>query len=375
MKNRRERRRNIMNCKSMCIIDTSRMPHAACNILRISVIVFTLMFPSIKSIGQITLNKISEELVFNSPPFAQCHASTIVEVTPGKYMVAAFGGTAEGNKDVCIWLSTRENDKFGKAVKIADGIINDSLIYPCWNPVLFKTRDGKLILWYKVGPSPRTWWGMFRTSTDDGVTWSSPERLPSGILGPIKNKPVQLSDGSILSASSVETSKRWKVHMEKSLDSGKTWKVIAVDSGTKYNVIQPTILLHPGKKLQILCRSKNNAIVQAFSGDDGNSWGMLTRTELPNPNSGIDAIALKDGWFLLVYNPTIQGNEEDRSRLNVAISKDGKVWKDALILENASKGEFSYPAVIQTSDGKINITYTYNRVNIKHVVLEEKPKF
>jgi alpha-L-fucosidase len=342
------------------------------SILRASVTVLALIFPSITGFNQITLKKVSEELVFKSPPFAQCHASTIVEVTPGRYMVAAFGGTAEGNKDVCIWLSTRENDKFGIPVKIADGIINDSLIYPCWNPVLFKTQEGMLILWYKEGPSPRTWWGMVRTSTDDGITWTSPERLPTGILGPIKNKPVQLPDGTILSPSSVETSQSWKVHIEKSLDSGKTWKVIPVDSGTKFNVIQPTILLHPDNKVQILCRSKNNAIVQAFSRDDGNTWGKLTRTELANPNSGIDAVTLKDGWFILVYNPTIQG-DEDRARLNVAISKDGMEWKDALILENESKGEFSYPAVIQTSDGRINITYTYNRVNIKHVVLEERP--
>jgi alpha-L-fucosidase len=342
------------------------------NILRVSLTALTLIFPAITGLGQITLNKVSEELVFKSPPFAQCHASTIVEVTPGKYMVAAFGGTAEGNKDVCIWLSTRENGKFGKPVKIADGIINDSLIYPCWNPVLFRTREGKLILWYKAGPSPRTWWGMVRSSTDDGRTWTSPERLPAGILGPIKNKPVQLPDGTIVSGSSVETSQSWKVHIEISLDSGKTWKVIPVDSGTKFNVIQPAILIHPDNKLQILCRSKNNAIVQAFSHDYGNTWGILTKTGLANPNSGIDAVALKDGWFILVYNPTIQGNE-DRARLNVAISKDGMEWKDALILENESKGEFSYPAVIQSSDGRINITYTYNRVNIKHVMLEERP--
>jgi len=342
------------------------------NILRISVTLLTLFFPSITDVSQITLNKVSEELVFKSPPFAQCHASTIVEVTTGKYMVAAFGGTAEGNKDVCIWLSTIENGQIGKPLKIANGIINDSLIYPCWNPVLFKTREGKTILWYKAGPSPRTWWGMVRTSTDDGRTWTSPERLPLGILGPIKNKPVQLPDGTILSPSSVETSQSWKVHIEKSSDSGKTWKVIPVDSGTKFNVIQPAILIHPDNKLQILCRSKNNAIVQAFSGDDGNTWGILTKTELANPNSGIDAVTLKDGWFILVYNPTIQGNE-DRARLNIAVSKDGIEWRDALILENESKGEFSYPAVIQTSDGRINITYTYNRINIKHVVLEEKP--
>jgi alpha-L-fucosidase len=119
-----------------------------------------------------------------------------------------------------------------------------------------------------------------------------------------------------------------------------------------------------------LCRSKSNAIVQAFSEDDGNNWGILTKTELQNPNSGIDAVTLKDGLYLLVYNPTIQGRD-DRAKLNVAISKNGIKWNDAFILESEDKGEFSYPAVIQTADGRIHITYTYNRVNIKHVVLEE----
>jgi Predicted neuraminidase (sialidase) len=341
------------------------------NIMRISGTVLTLLFlPAIISIGQITLHKVSDELIFKEPPFAQCHASTIMEVTPNKFMLAAFGGTSEGKKDVCIWFSTTENGEWSKPAKMANGIINDTLRYPCWNPVLFKTKEGKLFLFYKVGPSPSTWWGMVRTSTNDGKTWTSPERLPKGILGPIKNKPIELPNGTILSPSSIETRESWKVHIEKSMDFGKTWKFIPVDPETKFNVIQPTILLHSNNKLQILCRSKSNAIVQAFSEDDGNNWGILTKTELPNPNSGIDVVTLKDGWYLLVYNPTIQGRD-DRAKLNVAISKDGIKWNDAFILESEDIGEFSYPAVIQTADGRIHITYTYNRVNIKHVVLEE----
>ena len=153
------------------------------------------------------------------------------------------------------------------------------------------------------------------------------------------------------------------------MDFGKTWQFIPIDPGTEFNVIQPAILIHPNNKLQLLCRSKSNAIIQAFSEDNGNSWGALAKTELPNPNSGIDAVTLKNGWYLLVYNPTIQGHD-DRAKLNVAISKDGIKWADAFILESEEKGEFSYPAVIQANDGRVHITYTYNRVNIKHVVLE-----
>jgi alpha-L-fucosidase len=213
------------------------------------------------------------------------------------------------------------------------------------------------------------WWGMVRTSDDDGKTWTSPERLPDGILGPIKNKPVQLTDGTIISPSSIETKESWRIHIERSEDSGKTWQLIPIDPESDFNVIQPAILIHPNKKLQILCRSKSNAIVQAFSKDNGNNWGTITKTELPNPNSGIDAVTLKNGWHLLVYNPTVQGNE-DRAKLNVAISDDGVKWTDAFILESEEEGEFSYPAVIRTNDGRVHITYTYNRVNIKHVVLQ-----
>lgn len=320
--------------------------------------------------GQTSLRKTGENLIYSNPPFISCHASTIVELTSGRFMVASFGGTREGNKDVCIWLSVQENGQWAQPVKIADGIINDSLRHPCWNPVLFKSNNGKLFLFYKVGPSPSTWWGMVRTSFDNGKTWTSPKKLPDGILGPVKNKPVQLASGVILSPSSSESEKAWKAHIEMSADEGETWKLIPVDNESDHDVIQPSILVYPGNKLQILCRSKENFILEAFSKDNGRSWGLLTRTNLPNPNSGTDAVTLENGWQVLVYNPTIIG-KNDRSKLNVAISKDGKKWADQVILENEEEGEFSYPAIIEARDGKIHITYTYNRKNVKHVILEK----
>jgi len=333
-------------------------------------VLILLFITSLNCTAQISLKRVSDELIFNKAPFPQCHASTIVEVAPGKLMAAAFGGTREGNKDVCIWLSVMENGIWTEPVKMADGIINDTLRYPCWNPVLFKSRKGKLFLFYKVGPSPGSWWGMVRTSTNGGKKWTSPEKLPDEILGPIKNKSVQLANGTILSPSSTETKEdNRKAHIEKSTDLGKTWQLIPVDPKTEFSVIQPCILIHPGSKLQILCRSRNNVILQAYSEDNGNTWSEFSRTSLPNPNSGIDAVTLNNGWHLLVYNPTTQGRN-GRAKLNVAISEDGINWLDAVILENEEKGEFSYPAVIQSKDGNVHITYTYNRINVKHVVLE-----
>src|SRR5689334_16654249 len=139
------------------------------------------------------------EMVMAKPPFQACHASTLVELSSGNLLVAFFAGTREAAGDVCIWLTAQKGGQWTKPAVIANGIINDSLRYPCWNPVLFQANDGTLFLFYKVGPNPREWWGMVRTSTDEGKTWSKPRKLPSGILGPIKNKPVQLADGTILS--------------------------------------------------------------------------------------------------------------------------------------------------------------------------------
>jgi predicted neuraminidase len=139
--------------------------------------------------------------------------------------------------------------------------------------VLFQTKAGKLFLFYKVGPNPRDWWGLVKTSGDGGVTWSAGKALPKGILGPIKNKPVQLADGSILSPSSIEENNgRWKVHIERSTDLGNSWTAIQVDTAGKFDVIQPSILRYKNGGLQILCRSKQGNVVQAWSSDKGKSW-------------------------------------------------------------------------------------------------------
>ena len=315
---------------------------------------------------------ISAELIYplNSKPTPQCHASTI-ELTKDGLIAAWFGGTAEKNPDVGIWISNKIDGKWSEPVEVANGIQNDTLRYPCWNPVLFQPQDGPLILFYKVGPNPVEWWGMMMTSDDYGKTWNKSVRLPENILGPIKNKPVQLDSGEILCPSSTENN-GWKVHLESTADLGKTWKVTEINNNpNNYSVIQPSILTYKNS-LQILCRSKEGKIIQSASYDNGKTWGELTATVLPNPNSGIDAVTLKDGRQLLVYNNSTvtQGKwGGPRTPLNVAVSGDGIKWFPILILEN-TPGEYSYPAVIQTNDGLIHITYTFNRESIKHVVID-----
>ena len=296
--------------------------------------------------------------------FPSCHASTIIQNGKG-LMTAWFGGTREKDPDVCIWISKYSKGKWTKPVEAADGIQYKGKRYPCWNPVLYNTGK-EILLFYKVGPSPSEWWGEMKSSDDSGKTWSRSYRLPEGIIGPVKNKPVMLDNGYLLCPSSTED-EGWRVHMEFTPDNGLTWERTIDLNERKTEVIQPTILIHQGGKIQLLCRSTESKILTCWSEDKGRMWSELIPTTLPNPNAGIDAVSLKDGRFLLVYNHLKKG----RNNLNIATSEDGIEWKAAVLLEKDEEGtEFSYPAVIQTDDGMVHITYTWKRKLIKHVVID-----
>jgi predicted neuraminidase len=313
------------------------------------------------------------EFLFDPAPHPQCHASTIVE-TPNGLVAAWFGGTKEGNPDVGIWLARHIDDKWTAPVEVANGAETEDPRVNCLNPVLFQPPGGPLLLFYKTGK----WWAYVKRSTDHGATWSKAERLHNGLFGPVKNKPVLLADGSILSPTSVEIpsprGRNWRVHFERSTNGGKSWQYIGpVNDGESIQAIQPSILLHPNNHLQALGRTQQGRLFQIWSEDGGMTWGEMSLMDLPNNNSGTDAVTLKDGRHLLVYNHTgnIEGRTNGyRSPLNVAVSNDGKAWEAALVLENEPKREFSYPAVIQTSDGLVHITYTWKRLNIKHVVVD-----
>jgi predicted neuraminidase len=315
---------------------------------------------------------VRSEFIFETASFPSAHASTIVEIEGG--LVASwFGGTREGAADVGIWVSRHTGGKWTAPVEVATGQQADGKRHPCWNPVLFAMPDGNVTLFYKVGPSPQTWWGMVRTSHDGGRTWSDERRLPDGVLGPIKNKPVRLPDGTLLSPSSTETPGRpskWRIHFERSTDAGRTWTVVRVPEpadGASIDAIQPSILTHSPLRLQALGRTRSQRVFESWSEDGGKSWTPTTLTALPNPSAGTDAVTLRDGRHLIVYNHTAKG----RSPLNVAISRDGKLWEAAVVLES-EPGEYSYPAVIQAADGLVHVTYTWKRQRVKHVVIDPK---
>lgn len=308
---------------------------------------------------------VKQEFIYETAPFPSCHASTIEQAANGDLLCAWFAGTNEGEKDVGIWLSRFDGAAWSAPVEVARDPAE-----PCWNPVLFRTREGEVLLFYKAGPNPRQWSGLLIRSQDDGRTWSEPEWLPAGVLGPIKNRPLQLDNGDIVCGSSVESYRLWGCHVEITGDSGRTWRhsnPINVP-GKPYGIIQPGMFVAGPGRLGMVCRSTQaiGEIVSAFSEDGGHTWTDAQPIGLPNPNSGIDAGTLADGRIVMVYNHT----SSDRHPINLAVSEDGgRTFAPALVLEDGDR-EFSYPAVIQTTDGLIHITYTWARTHIRHTIID-----
>ncbi len=266
------------------------------------------------------------EFIYTEATFASAHASTIVETPSQTLLTAWFGGTAEGRPDVRIWLSRQlTGQHWSPPVPVTD-----SLNMPAWNPVLF--QDGRRTwLFFKIGPSPREWVGAYRTSDDEGVTWSQATYLPAGLTGPVRTKPIQLSDGTWLAGTSVEAGyesdipafapyKSWAGWVERSTDHGVTWTrhgPITV-AGEPFGVIQPALWETSGGEVRMLMRSTDRIgrLVASSSRDGGLSWDPGRPTQLPNPNAGIDVVRLRDGRLVLIYNHLVNG----RDALHLAVS-------------------------------------------------------
>lgn len=327
---------------------------------------------------------IKKEMIFENQhvPFDFCHASNICVLPNQDLLVAWFGGTKEGSDDTAIWVSRHTDGKWGGVENIVDGIQK-----PHWNPVLFHQDDGSLMLFYKVGKEIRTWSTLYCLSYDDGKTWSNPRELVEGNQGgrgPVRNKVIKLSDGTMIAGSSIEEG-IWHSFADRSTDRGKTWQEsepimvegieyhgektidssdIEVSEQSFYGrgVIQPTLWESEPGDVHMLLRSTEGLIYRADSTDYGQTWGKAYPTELPNNNSGIDVMKRQDGALVLCYNP-IGENWGSRTPLVLSVSHDnGRTWEKAITLEE-SKGEFSYPCIIANGDN-LYLSYTWNRKSI-----------
>ncbi|MFN3650324.1 MAG: exo-alpha-sialidase [Armatimonadota bacterium] len=313
---------------------------------------------------------LKQEFIYERAPFPSCHASTVVETSRGELLAAWFGGSDEGEPDVTVWLSRRGEGGWTEPARVAAGGG-----VPCWNPVLHQLRRGPLLLFYRIGPSPQTWTTLLKRSEDGGRTWSDPEMLPAGVLGPIKNKPFELENGTLVCGSSVESYGAWGCWVERTPDAGRSWTKHGPINvpGHLYGTIQPTVFGTRDGSLAMLVRTRDlHQMARATSRDGGRTWTDLSPIDLPQNNSGLDAVRLRDGRVVLVYNHT----RSARTPLNLAVSRDmGRTWTPGPVLET-EPGEYSYPAVIQGADGTVHVTYTWRRERIRYARLspDDLPK-
>ena len=363
---------------------------------------------------------VKDEFLYEQASFPQCHASTITELKNGDLVAAYFGGKHENNPDVCIWVSRKPkgSDTWSEPILAADGVfdlgsdyariagVNDSTtaaeVGPikssrqaanvkncrrksCWNPVLFEMPDGELWLFYKIGLKVADWTGWMARSKDGGKTWSDKEALPEGFLGPVKNKPELIGD-RLLCGSSTEVG-GWRLHFEIYDLKTKQWKYVGPitsnDAPTTedpsvikpINVIQPSILKLKDGRLKVLCRSRNGKLAQSYSSDGGETWTNVTLSDVPNNQSGTDAVTLKDGRHALIYNDfeTVSGTKKGpRTPLSIALSDDGETWRHVLTLEDSPISQYSYPAIIQGKDGTLHCVYTWRRQKVAYKNIDLK---
>ena len=296
----------------------------------------------------------------------ECHASTIAEV--GDTLVCAwFGGLYEKHPSVGIWLSHNTGSGWSRPREVATGVDANGQRVPCWNPVLFQPQDGPLVLFYKTGRTIAGWQTHYMTSGDAGRTWSSPVTLENPVMGPVRNKPVQLEDGTILYGGSDEPDwQSWQLFFSRSTSTLTRWELTGpVTTPDECQAIQPAFL-RSGGDVVALFRTRQGLIGRVESSDGGGAWSAPSLTSLPNPNSGIDAVTLRSGLHILVYNDSVDA----RSPLVVAVSGDTHRWRTHRVLESGP-GEFSYPAVIESADGTVHVTYTWNRRCIAHVRISD----
>ena len=323
--------------------------------------------------------------------FPACHASSICEAPNGDLLACCYAGQQEGAPDQVI-LGARFDHESSKWLETKVWV--DVAHRAAGNPRVFLGPE-KDVVWLIAPINYGAAWCsggtrlFMKRSYDNGHTWTDLELLidEKGILG--KNKPL-IHDSLCLLP--VEKEDIWSAAFLRSEDGGETWKLtgdLGKDAGA--HLIQPAVVMLANGTLMAYMRSQENFIFRSYSYDKGKTWSKSEATPLPNNNSGIDMVRLASGNLALVYNPTKLDSSHNklapswptvmpvgfeawgaRTPLEITLSPDeGKNWPYTVTLED-SPGVFSYPAIIQSRDGMIHVTYTYQREAIRHVQMTEE---
>ncbi|WP_342750669.1 exo-alpha-sialidase [Termitidicoccus mucosus] len=316
------------------------------------------------------------EFIEAAPQDPEVHASSITEVSPGVLLAAWFGGAMEADNDTQIWASRHTEAGWGKAFVVEQGLSEDgSKPEPVYNPSLYTHKDGRITVFYMVGPWKGSKRYCMKESLDGGATWSKENRVPKGLRGPCRAPTLRLSDGSLLfpTTGSGGVLCNWS---DEEMTPDSWGKSALIADPEKMSAIQPTLMEKNDGAVLLFARTYAREIGVARSSDRGRTWGAIKGTGIYMANSGIDVLKLKDGRALLAYNksdkPADPSKWGNRTPLTLAVSvDDGENWRDLFNLETDDIREgFAYPTLIQASDGLVHLTYTWGRKRIKHVVID-----
>jgi predicted neuraminidase len=314
----------------------------------------------------------SSELIFNKiPGYPVHHCSTITEAPNGDLLVSWYSGSYESSDDQVLFLSRRKkNSRFWSTPEL----LVRSPGKPPGNAILFTDQLKRIwLVWGRMdGAQPMSrgkGWDacklFYRTSSDSGVTWTKDQPFYHDTVGWLpRNLPLFLADGTLVVPISDELNGHGTdlSFFLATKDNGATWTRSGIMRGGE----QPTIIERNDGSLVAYLRVRPS-ILAFESKDGGKTWSEPHTTQWKNPDAGISMRRLKNGHVLLVFN----NQDNARTPLHIARSLDqAETWGKPFELES-NPGEYSYPSVMQTSDGKIHIIYTFRRYSIKHVEMNE----
>ncbi len=307
------------------------------------------------------------------------HSSSFVTLSNGDLLAFWFAGTKEGRPDVQIWMSRYHNGVWSQAKSVVNPSMvsraNNRYVVKLGNPVAYVDAHNVLHL-FVVSVSMGGWSGSnlnHMISNDEGATWSEPDRI---VVSPffnvstlVRTSPVGLSDGGFYLPVYHEFIRKYPELLRFDA-SGNFVNVIRITN--KNRMLQPSVV--PNNSTDAVAYLRNSTlgdtpknIFAVFTHNGGLSWDKPIATNLFNHDSSVVGLNLQDGRFMMIYNQVTRGH------LWLAISNDGLNWRPFYQLENSDlpSAEFSYPDAHISGD-TIDITYTYNRKEIKHVRFNKK---
>jgi predicted neuraminidase len=318
---------------------------------------------------------------------ASVHAASLIALKDGSIRAFWFAGSREGAPDVVINSAVYDSKSgtWGAPVVVMDRIAAEKglsrYIAKLGNPVPSRSADGRLQLFF-VTVSIGGWAGSSistMSSDDEGISWSRPHRLitsPFANLSTLVKSPtIHFADGRLGLPAYHEWIGRFGEFLR--IESDNVIDKRRMSSGR--GAIQPIIFNDGAQQASAYFRQTRSGdqlkqIPMSETNNAGQTWSVISDTEIPNPNSAIAALTLVNGTRLLVLNNLEAGRHRLVLMLADPVASDkAKQWRVLQVLEDdealpgEQRREFSYPYLITDHGNDAHLVYTWDRKKIRHI--------